>query len=502
MPVARILRRFFLCCALWVSAGLAQAAKPNIVLIIADDLGINDLGCYGRADHNTPHLDQLAREGTRFTSAYCAQPICSPSRAAVLTGKAPARLHLTTFLPGRPDCPSQKLLHPTINQQLPLAEVTLAEALKKEGYVTAHIGKWHLGGKGFLPTDQGFDVYHPGRPNTKPTQGEGGKGEYDLTGAAMQFIETNRSRPFFLYLPHNSPHIAYSAKSNLVARNAKGFEPVYAALIETLDDSVGLLLKRLDALGLRTNTIVIFTSDNGGLHVPEGGHEKITHNTPFRAGKGFLYEGGVRIPLIVRGPEIVPARVTATPVINTDWLPTLLELMGARVPSGLDGKSFATLLSGDAVESRSLFWHFPHYTNQGSRPGGAVREGDWKLIEHYDTGRAELYDLKNDVSETTDLAAREPARVEALKAKLAAWRISVGAQTNSLNPSFTPALYKTLYEDTDVSRHEPLKADAAMQKQVLAWRKQMNAVVPREGRPNALLPPQSRPSIRQKPSDK
>jgi arylsulfatase A-like enzyme len=238
------------------------------------------------------------------------------------------------------------------------------------------------------------------------------------------------------------------------------------------------------------------------LHVPEGGHEKITHNTPYRAGKGFLYEGGVRIPLIVRGPGIVPARVTATPVMNTDWLPTLLELAGAPAPTGLDGKSFARLLRGDPVEPRALFWHFPHYTNQGSRPGGAVREGDWKLIEHYDTGSAELYDLKNDVSETTDLAEREPARVGTLKAKLAAWRLSVGAQTNSLNPSFTPALYKSLYEDTDVSRHEPPKADAAMQKQVLAWRKQMNAVVPREGRPNALQPPQSRPSVRQNSPEK
>ena len=465
----------------------AEPVKLNIIFILADDLGINDLGCYGRKEHNTPNLDQLAREGARFTASYCAQPICSPSRAAILTGKAPARLHLTTYLPGRPDCPSQRLLHPRISQELPLEEVTLAEALRKEGYATACIGKWHLGGNGFLPTDQGFDFYHPGQPNTKPSPTEGSKGEYDLTRSAISFIETNRARPFFLYLPHNSPHIAYSAKSNLVAKNAKAFEPVYAALIETLDDSVGLLLKKLDALGLRTNTIVIFTSDNGGLHVREGGHAIITHNTPFRAGKGFLYEGGLRLPLIVRWPGRVPARDVDVPVMNTDWLPTLLELAGAPVPDGLDGKSFAALLKGGAAgPARSLFWHFPHYTNQGSRPGGAVREGDWKMIEHYDTGRAELYDLKNDASEKTDLAAREPARVEIMKAELAAWRKSVGAQTNSANPDFVPALYKSLYEDTDVSRYEPSKADAATRERILAWRRQMNAVVPREGRPNEL----------------
>src|SRR6185436_8987367 len=206
----------------------AQAATslPNIIFILADDLGINDLACYGRKEHHTPHLDRLASQGTRFATAYAAQPICSPSRAAILTGRAPARLHLTTFLPGRPDCPSQKLLHPKIQQQLPLAETTLAEALKREGYVTACVGKWHLGGEGFLPTDQGFDWYHSGQAVTKPTETEGGKGEYDLTRAGMEFMETNRARPFFLYLAHNSPHIPYAAKTNQIARNSGAFEPV------------------------------------------------------------------------------------------------------------------------------------------------------------------------------------------------------------------------------------------------------------------------------------
>lgn len=462
-------------------ASVAHAAKPNIVFILADDLGINDLRCYGRAEHNTPNLDKLASEGMRFAASYCAQPICSPSRAAILTGKAPARLHLTTYLPGRRDCASQRLLHPKINQQLPLEETTLAEALKKEGYATACIGKWHLGGKGFLPTDQGFDVYHAGLAVTKPSEAEGGKGEYDLTRAAMQFMETNRARPFFLYLAHNSPHIPYAAKANLIAKNAKAFEPVYAAVIETLDETVGLLLNKLDALGLRTNTIVIFTSDNGGLHVPEGPHKNITDNSPFRAGKGFLYEGGLRVPLIVRWPGHVPAgRVVETPVMNTSWFATLFELAGLTAPRNLDAPSFAALLTSGTGKALPMFWHFPHYNNQGGRPGGAMREGNWKFIEHYDTGAPELYNLSSDPVEMTNLAAREPQRVREIRQKLFAWIESVNAQINSPNPRFQPALYRALYEDVDVSRYVPTKADSAMRARILEWRRQMNAVVTKE----------------------
>ncbi len=370
--------------------------RPNVILILADDLGENDLGCYGRTDHHTPHLDQLATEGMRFTSFTCAQPICSPSRAALLTGKTPARLHLTTYLPGRPDTRAQKLLHPKIRQELPLQETTLAEILKGAGYATACIGKWHLGGKGFGPAQQGFDVVFAGRANTEPSATEGGKGEYELTSKAEDFITANRDKPFFLYLAHNNPHIPLAAKPELVAKNRNAFNPLYAAVVETLDESVSHLLARVDALGLRNRTIVIFASDNGGLHVPEGREDPPTHNTPFRAGKGFLYEGGLRVPLLARWPGRIPAcRVTGAPLVNTDLMPTLLELAGLEVPPDLDGVSCAALFRGGAEPAvRAMFWHFPHYTNQGGRPAGAVREGDWKLIEHYEDGRVELFNLQ------------------------------------------------------------------------------------------------------------
>ena len=463
----------------WAADGANTPSRPNIVFILADDLGPNDLACYGRREHHTPNLDRLASEGSRFTCAYVAQPICSPSRAAILTGKAPARLHLTTYLPGRPDCPSQTLLHPVIEQQLPLAEKSLAECLHDAGYATACIGKWHLGGAGFLPNDQGFDLYHPGNAVTKPSSTEGGKGEYDLTTRSMQFMEKNRDRPFFLYLAHNSPHIPYSAKSELVAKNAGAFEPVYAALIETLDDTVGRLLAKLDALGLRDRTLVVFTSDHGGLHVPEGPHARITHNTPFRAGKGYLYEGGLRVPLIMRWPgQVSAARVVDMPVINTDWLPTLAEIAGARTPRDLDGVSIASLLLGRGQpKPRRFYWHFPHYTNQGSQPAGAIRDGDWKLVEQYEDGRAELFNLAKDISETIDLSTREPRRVARLKRQLAAWRQRVGAQTNAPNPNFDPVLHRMLYLDFVPSAFDPLHADAETWARVAEWRKQMDAVL-------------------------
>lgn len=468
----------------------AQSRPPNIVFILADDLGVNDLGAYGRKEHRTPNLDRLAAEGLRFTTAYVASPICSPSRAAIMTGRAPARLHLTTFIPGRPDAPSQKLLHPPMRQQLPLEETTLAERLRAAGYATAMIGKWHLGEAGFTLREQGFDVYHAGQATTKPSDTEGGKGEYDLTREAERFIDANRDRPFFLYLAHNNPHIPFlSARPSLVEENSRAFEPAYAATVQTLDDSVGRLLAHLDATGLRDRTIVIFTSDNGGLHVPEGPHARVTHNTPFRAGKGYVYEGGLRVPLIVRGPGVASRRVIDTPFVNTDWLPTLLELAGAparteQAANALDGTSQARLLrTGTAPStSRTFYWHLPHYTNQGSRPAGAVRDGRWKLVEHYDDERVELFDLEVDVGETRDLSTAEAARAASLRKRLRDWRKAVVAQENTPNPAVDLDLYKKIYVDFDSTRFDPLRADEAAWKAVAIWRERMNAAIRRPAR--------------------
>ncbi len=464
------------------AAAPTALVRPNVVFILADDLGINDLHCYGRKDHHTPNLDRLATDGMRFTCAYCAQPICSPSRAAILTGKSPARLHLTTYLPGRPDCVSQKVQHPEIEMQVGLQEKMLPNHFKEAGYVSAAIGKWHVGGKGFGPLEHGFDFYHPGQANTKPSATEGGKGEYDLTAAAERFIETNRDRPFLVYLAHNSPHIPYTAQKSRIENNAQAFEPVYAGVVETLDDTVGRLLAKLEALKLTERTIVVFTSDNGGLHVPEGPHPKITYNSPYRAGKGFVYEGGLRIPLIVRWPGHVPSGVVVDlPVINTDWLPTLMELAGLPVPAQLDGVSFAALLTGPGrAPARSFFWHFPHYTNQGSRPSGAMREGNWMLVEYYDTPAAELYDLAGDPSEQRDLAGNNAERVSQMRLALANWRKSVAAQENRPNPNYDAAKYEELYIDVDAGRFDPARATSSQWENMWRWRKEMDAVLPRE----------------------
>jgi arylsulfatase A len=458
---------------------IANAAKPNVILINADDLGINDLRCYGRKDHHTPNLDALAKAGTRFTTAYVAQPICSPSRAALMTGKHPARLHLTTYIPGRPDTKAQKLLHPTMLKQLPLEEKTLAEHLKTAGYVTACVGKWHLGGKDYSPDKQGFNVVFAPPANTKPSDTEGGKGEYALTAKAMEFIENNKDRSFFLYLAHNNPHIPLAAKPELVKKHKDAFNPVYAACIETLDDSVGRLLKKLDELKLSANTIVIFTSDNGGVHVPEGKEDAPTHNSPYRAGKGFLYEGGLRVPLIVRWPGKVKAgSVSDVPVVNMDLLPTLLEMCGEKDAPNLDGVSIAPVLLGKGkLKERTLYWHFPHYNNQGGRPSGAVREGKWKLIEFYDTELAELYDLSDDPGEKHDLSREQAEKVRQLRRALTQERQHMRAQENVGNRECDEKLHRQLYVDVDVSKLKPEKTAAATRKKVESWRKLMDEVV-------------------------
>ena len=461
--------------------GSVQAADrpPNVVVILADDLGVNDLHCYGRKDHNTPNLDKLAASGARFANAYAACSVCSPTRAALMTGKSPARLHITTFLPGRPNTAAQKVLHPDIQQKLPLEEVTIAEHFKAAGYATGCFGKWHLGGKGFLPSDQGFEQFEAGTANTTPSETEGGKGEYALTARAIKFLTEQKEKPFFLYLPHNTPHIPYKAKDELVKKNAEAFEPTYAAVIESMDECVGKVLNSLDELKLAENTIVVFTSDNGGLHVPEGPHARITHNTPYRAGKGYLYEGGLRVPAILRYPGKVKAGTTVDlPVITMDWLPTLLELTGQKKVAGLDGASFANALTGGTQKARPLYWHIPHYMNQGGRPGGAVRDGNWKFIEFYDGGD-ELYDLAKDPGERVNLATKEKAKAKAYKDGLAVWRVAMDAQENAPNPNFDAGRHKALYFTIDPSQYRPATAKAEEHEQVQAWRKGMNAVLPK-----------------------
>ncbi len=449
-----LLAALLLCCSGLFHSILPAATPPNIVLILADDLGWADLGCYGSRAHRTPQLDRLAADGVRFTDAYCAQPICSPSRAALLTGKAPARLHLTDFIPGRRLMASQKLRRPDMLQELPLEEQTLAELLRPAGYVSACIGKWHLGGKNLGPRDQGFDAAFEPPGVSQPTDNEGGKSEYALTTRAEQFLEENKGRPFFLYLAHHTPHIPLGAHSNLVAKHKGAPNPTYAAMMETLDDCVGRIVSKLDALGLATNTIVIFTSDNGGLSVVEGVNTPATSNAPLRAGKGHLYEGGTRVPLLVRWPaQIKGGRVLKTPVINTDFLPTLLELGGLPAPGGLDGVSFAALLTRNQAPARdTVFWHYPHYPNQRGQPSGAIRRGDWKLIEFFESGHAELYHLATDPGEAMNLAISEPGRARELKEALAAWREQVGAQMPTPNPAYDPAAaWTTLFQGNDGS---------------------------------------------------
>lgn len=489
--------------ALWLSCLFASHAPgqtssaasppPNIVLVFADDLGIHDLSCYGRSDQPTPNLDRLAGMGMRFTSAYAAQPICSPSRAALMTGKSPARLHLTNYLPGRPDAASQKLLQPIIEGQLPLEEPTLAEWLKTAGYTTGLFGKWHLGGRRFGPDRQGFDAVFMPPARSQPSAVEGGKSEYAITAAAEAFIEQNQDRPFFCYVPHHNPHIPLSAKPELVERHADAFHPTYAAMIETLDDTVGRLMQTVERLGLAERTIFIFTSDNGGLHVLEFPGTPATHNTPFRAGKGFIYEGGLREPLIVRWPGRITAGSTCdTPVVLTDLVPTLLEAAGidvAQTAGPLDGVSLLDLFRGEPLAERSLYWHFPNYTNQGGRPAGAIRSGDWKLVEQFEDSSIELYDLASDPGETRELASEQAARAAAMQQELAAWRERVGAQMPTPNPDFDAALHRRLYIAPDPSRLSVRKTAAATEPEWRAWRAAMNAAV--RGR-EAVVTPASR----------
>ena len=452
--------------------------KPNVVFILADDLGWADIGCYGSTFYETPHLDSLAKQGVRFTDAYAACNVCSPTRASILTGKSPARLHLTDWLPGRPNRPDQKLNRPEFQMFLPLEEVTLAEALRDAGYQTAFIGKWHLGeSTNHWPTQQGFDVNiggsRAGSPGTyfSPYRlsnlTDGPPGEYlneRLTDEALKFLDraADNKKPFLLYFSQYAVHTPLQAKPEVVEKyKAKATKlnasrekflpdhgrpvrqvqdhPVYGAMVESLDDSVGRVMARLKELNLETNTIVIFTSDNGGLSTAEGSP---TANLPLRTGKGWAYEGGVREPLLIKWPGVIaPGSVSHAQTISADFYPTILQMLGlpARPAQHRDGASIVPALKGGTLPERPLFWHYPHYSNQGGTPHGAVRVGDFKLIEWFEDMSVELYDLKSDLGEQHNLAKENSSKASELTKLLHDWRKQVNAQMPTANPNYQPA---------------------------------------------------------------
>ncbi len=451
--------------------------KLNFVFILIDDLGWIDTGCYGSAFYETPNIDRLARQGMRFTDAYAASPVCSPTRASILTGKYPARLNLTDWIGG-----SQRgdMLPAEYTDHMPLEEVTIAEAFREAGYSTCFIGKWHLGGQSFFPEYQGFDIniggHDAGQPSSYfyPYKSEderrsywdvpgldgGREGEYltdRLTDEAIEFLDRNSDQPFLLYLSHYAVHTPVQSKEylaekyrmkasklppteGLTHRDEQGYgttkllqdNPAYAGMIESVDESVGRILDRLDQLDLTESTAVIFMSDNGGLSTLARSRNSPTSNVPLRAGKGWLYEGGIREPMIIRWPGVVTAgSICREPVISTDFYPTMLGMAGLQMmpEQHEDGRSLVSLLKQTGpVDREAIFWHFPHYHGSGNRPSGAVRNGDYKLIEWFEDGRIELYNLSEDIREENDLAVAMPLKAAELREMLHRWRKSVDAR--------------------------------------------------------------------------
>ncbi len=467
-------RRTFLVSTLGGGIGLLRAAadRPmSVVLILADDLGWADIACYGSDLHETPNLDAFARSGIRFTNAYSASPVCSPTRASIMTGKHPARLGMTIWSEGSLSTPGpkQKLAPPPSRHSLPLEEQTVAELLKQHGYLTAIAGKWHLGDASHFPETQGFDIniggthwgapvsfFHPYRglrPNGEfryvPHLEWGHPGEYltdRLTDEALAVMRKAKDQPFFLMLAHHAVHTPIEGKQDLVERYKRKLKPglrhknaIYAAMVHSLDESVGRVLREIDTLGIADRTAVIFASDNGGYINPFNGLP-VTDNWPLRSGKGSLYEGGIRIPLMARVPG-VSARdaVCHTPVSSQDLFATMLDCAGARAPGGIpqDGQSLTPLLRNPraALRRDTLYFHYPHYYPT-TTPVSAIRSGDWKLLEYYEDGRLELYNLRSDPSERNDLAQAMPERAKALRQHLQEWLKSVGAGLPTPNPAY------------------------------------------------------------------
>ncbi|MFW5858143.1 MAG: sulfatase [Planctomycetota bacterium] len=460
-----------------------MVTQPNILFILIDDLGWRDLACYGSEFYETPRLDRLAREGMLFTQAYASCPVCSPTRASIMSGKSPARVGITQFIGGHNE---GRLCDVDYLHYLPLEETSLATALREEGYQTWHVGKWHLGDEPFWPEKHGFDVNIGGNHAGMPHHGffspyhlenieDGPEGEYltdRLTEEALRLIaDRDPDRPFFLNLWHYAVHIPiqaperlvekYRAKAkrlrldaidpfavgehypslrqqeNRIKRRIVQSDPVYAAMMENLDVNLGRVLDALDAEGLAEDTLVVFTSDNGGLATSEGSP---TCNLPLAEGKGWAYEGGARVCQIIRWPgRVAPDTRCHEAVTSTDFYPTLLEAAGAplRPEQHCDGVSLLPLLEGaDRLDRDAIFWHYPHYSNQGGPPAASVVAGPWKLILHFEDERTELFFLPDDISETRDRSAEHPDVTAALLTKLRAWQQDVEAKIPEPNPEW------------------------------------------------------------------
>lgn len=491
---ATVMRRIACAVLVVTSPALAQQdepTRPNIVFLLVDDWGWTDAGCQGSDLYETPNIDRLAASGTRFTDAYAACTVCSPTRAAVMTGKYPARLHVTDWISGHVR-PRARLKVPTWTQRLEHGHVTIAELLRGAGYRTAHVGKWHLTPRSpdpevvepFYPEHHGFDrnvagnqwgapgSYHwPfARPKRDGLQRRlanfpsgGAENDYltdRLTDEALAIVEAWRDEPFFLYLPYYAVHTPLQPRADLFGKYrdrlggnaASGVDgdadrrhgnAKYAAMVEAVDESVGRIVSALGRLGLAERTVIVLTGDNGGLDRKNGP----TDNAPLRSGKGSAYEGGVRVPTIVCWPDVTrPASVCSEPVTSVDWYPTIRSIAGiepdeeAAGDAAVDGVDLTPVLRDPSHQlgRDAIFWHYPHYHPGGATPYGAVRSGRWRLVQFYEDDHAELYDLQNDIGETEDRAAAEPERTKRLLARLAAWRREVGAQMPTPNPDYDP----------------------------------------------------------------
>ncbi len=432
---------------LFLAACATAADRPNFVVFLIDDLGATDLGCYGSTFYETPNLDRLAQDGMKFRTAYSACTVCSPTRAAMLTGKYPARLHLTDWIPGH-GRRKARLAIPDWKKELPASEPTIASILRDQGYATCAIGKWHLSPAG--PAAHGFDVAiannHRGLPtsylspykNPNLTDGPDGEELTDrCTAEAVKFIREKRDRPFFVYLPHFAVHTPLGAKPDAIQKyrdKAKTTQPqgqpAYAAMIQAVDESVGTIRAELKTLGLSEKTVIIFTSDNGGL-------KPTTNNLGLRAGKGSAYEGGIRVPLIIHWPGTTkPGSESTEPVITMDIPHTVADAAGASLKG--DGQTLRPALTGGKLPARPLFWHYPHYHPGGATPYSAMRDGSLRLLRFYEDGKEELYDLATDPLEATDLAKTQPDKAAALRAKLDAWLKATNAQLPTPNPDYAP----------------------------------------------------------------